>query len=607
MPTTKELETIIKTTLSSGDWRTSFFITNNKHKKHINQIIFTPLLATHFLSEAALLLVKKIAKEIFHLLKQTASQQKTWNYLSRNSESNYPDDLDSTAIAQNIEWLLYRLDQERLVASFVKQLVSQETHPGGPYRTWFFDQNDPAWGKDVDLIINYRVMKLLKQFGVDLPPLNTWLQQQSALKNSSPYYPLIESQLVWFQFQINPQMSDLSPANPYEVARLISMVLERSNQQQFLPALYPYYKQLIELKSSDLQPFPSFLDHVSEGKECWVGSRFLTASACLHALHRYETAVSQQTDAHQQELAKQQLITILESKLAALPMHLYQPSHRACQKLLGAGNSPALCFLPLPTAQTIGVPLDLWLSLATATIFGWAGYGLHDHVIDENKLNTLQVISSRALTLLSLTTFLELFNQSTFAHQTWFRAWLTQTYWQMEATYLFDARHSLTDKPTIGWDTHIFNRSAGLLVAPAMIQLTHNPKITDLKPLLAVGKPLIIAKQLLDDLHDWEDDWQKQTATPVTHALAISVKKSATKVSSKKLNTLIQVDIAPPMLTKISRLLKQVDQALRTADSTQLTACFASECQRLTHKVSTYHQEQKIIKELSTTFGAKPT
>lgn len=599
MPTKKQLEKILNEELYSENWQTSSFITKNKTKITTKLIVFTPLLAANFLAEANWHDLDKI--NVF--LQKNISNYSTWNYHLRDNKQTYPDDLDSTVIANNIRLKFDQRSQEIIVADLISQLISQEIRPGGPYRTWLFNDNDINWGKDVDLVVNYRIMKLLQQFNVNLPSLNTWLHKQSKLKKSSPYYPLIESQLVWLQFDPNPTISNLSPTNLYEVARLISMALNVPNNHVFLPALQPYYKKLLNVKKTSLKAFPSFLDNIKKDYECWVGSRFLTLCACYHAIHCYEEAIRIQTIRKQQLSTKQKLISAVHKELSVLPKQLYKFCDLACQKLLGDGNSPALCFLPSSTTQILNITPELWTSLATATIFGWAGYGLHDHVIDENKLNTTQIVSSRTLTLLSFSIFLEI---SKFAKKNWFKNWLTQTYLRMESTYLFDSQHSQTKKPTIGWEQHIFNRSSGLLVAPAVLQLAINSKTTNFNDLIAVGKPLIIAKQLMDDLHDWEDDLKKQISTPVTHAIALAIKKSNIKLKIKTIRSLVYTNIAPQTLTKINKLLDKVSKSIKKMENHQLRSCFEPEFQRLYNKVIAYNQEQKSIKKLSKTFSTKP-
>lgn len=605
MPTLHELEFSLEKKFSSNSWQVSELITDNQRSQFSKKIIFTPLLAIHFLSFVSTALSKKISKQVFDLLSnQKFTNRLSWNYLLSDNHKTYPDDLDSTTLASHTAWKLITSNRERILMAFINQLTCQETKPGGPYRTWFFDKNNELWGKDVDLVTNFRIWKFLQELKITLPSLKNWLLLQISQQKTSLYYPTFETNFISLRLVKSPSFDTYSPANYYQLARFISTLLSRPDHTLFLPELFKHYEQLLAAPLSELNAFPAFLDHTVGKQHYWVGSAFLTQCACAQAIYAYQTALTNQiASLHQQKLL-QKLTLSVKKNLHTLSGKYHLLAYQYNSPFISI-DSPALCLFPPPTIFTKSNQIErLWETLSSATIIGWTSYALHDECVDDNT-DSEKIVLSRILSHVSLTTFLHFLtnhNQPDFL-----KHWLISVYQKMEQTYIFDTHKDTSLLPDQGWNQHIFERAQGLIIAPILLQHIVEPTITNIEVAEKIYQPLIIARQLFDDLLDWQTDWSAQRATPITWKVNQLLTKTNTTSSPIKLSNLVNTQIVPEILMNISELLEQGKHQLKTTKMGILVESLQPELQKLTKKLIEIRAEQKLLTALTSHYQHTPT
>lgn len=605
MPTLHEIELSLEKQVTSNNWQSSEIITDNQRSQFSKKIIFTPLLAIHFLSFVSTALSKKLSKQIFEILSnQKSTNRLTWNYLLSDNHKTYPDDLDSTTLASHISWKLIASNQEKILISFINQLTCQETKPGGPYRTWFFDKNNEHWGKDTDLVTNFRVWELLQELKIALPSLDNWLHLQIFQQKRSLYYPSFETDLISLRLVKSPSFDTYSPANYYQLARFITTILSRPDHKLFLPKLFVHYEQLLAVPLSELNAFPAFLDHTIGKQHYWVGSAFLTQCACAHALYAYQTALTNQIVSNHQQKLLQKLTLSVKKNLQTLSGKHHLLAYQYNSPFISM-DSPALCLFPPPTIFTKSNQIErLWETLSSATIIGWTSYALHDECVDDNT-DSEKIVLSRILSHVSLTTFLHfLTNQN---QPDFLKHWLISVYQKMEQTYIFDTHKDPSLLPDQGWNQHIFERAQGLIIAPILLQHIVDPTMTNIEVAEKIYQPLIIARQLFDDLLDWQTDWSAQRATPITWKVNQLLTETNTTSSLIKLSNLVNTQIVPEILMNLSDLLEQSKQLLKTTKMSILVESLQPELQKLTKKLIEIRAEQKLLIALTSHYQLTPT
>lgn len=514
MPTISQLTCSLNELLQTGKWQETDFFGCAKKLSSSRIITFTPLLSAHYLSQCTHdLQITHLAQQIFDNLAESSPYQQ-WNY--HYGFHIYPNDLDDTIIAATISLKTNRLQKTTVIAEIIRNLIAVEVNPGGPYRTWFTNEDDPKWGQDVDFIVNYRVQNFLHQLDIHLPNLTSWLNKQANKQITSPYYTVFENNLVRSAVLNTWQWQKLQPNNPYEIALLIITALQHNKHTP--REIYSYYRRLVDLPIDALKAEPAFLDQVKKCKQKWAGSVLLTQSACLSAISLFQQRLIDDNTLLTKQSIEKNINTKLRKTIIFAP-ELSSLVEKKLTKLSSIDNSPALHYISEQLVQHAQQDKNHAASIhvAVATILGWIAYTNHDEYIDSQDRNDNRhmVIASRLLTILSQEVFLKCCKALPSECRHAAESFINTVFLKMEASYFFDSSSKPSDTPMQGWENHIYQRGAGLLIAPILLHLFEHPN-ADLTLLQKVGKLLVIARQLLDDIHDFSSDLKHHRTTFIT-------------------------------------------------------------------------------------------
>lgn len=487
---------------------------------------------------------QRIRERLAEFLLRQKSEQWSWNYWGRESleytQTPYPDDLDDTFCALAA---LTRCDPTLVdgatLAKAVTLLTAVEEQEGGPYRTWLAPPTTDAAWRDVDLAVNSNVAYFLALHGVSLPNLTAHIE--SAITGNayrSRYYPspypIIYFISRFYRGTKTREIQDFLLAqrdhagawgNPLNTALATTALLNVGVGPKDLQSGIRFL--LRSQRQESWQPSGFCIDPTVDKQTHYGGSAALTTAFCLEALARFAQrrqphAVAktpkhlrrtQETTRQKQELSAT-VIHRARERFSMLEDHMRQQALDRLETTVQRNPSGEIVLLPYYFKRALGtraqrVPDELLIQLGLATLYGWIAYTIYDDFLDgEGEARQLGVAN---VTLRELTTIANQVLQNSPEGQRWFHRLMDTT----EAANTWEVTHCRTLTPLripdYGDYARLAERSLGHALGPVAILLTlgHGPNSPEVSATLAFFRHYLIARQLNDDAHDWEDDLKR--------------------------------------------------------------------------------------------------
>lgn len=430
----------------------------------------------------------------------------SWNYLDRQQESNYPDDLDDTACALAAVLVSGVKLDGRQNARLLGTLMACEQQPGGPYRTWVTSSTAKAW-RDIDMAVNANLAFLYKKLGISASGLNDYLTNAIRhRKLRSPYYcgvaPLLYFLARGYSGPATRRLRRLvlvelnQTCTGGRLAILLSAACRLGVERQILQ---PFIEQLIAARDDSHWPAEAFYTDSPINKEKrYAGAESLTTALAVEALSLWSNCPIQ-----------------------------YSPSPRSARTAVGIYRQRRAKYLHLaqpPISDAAGVlarslgwhDSGMVGELNKLHLDGWLAYEIFDNIADDsadiNMLGMANILSRKVIDKLS-----KLVGQPKFSR------YVQQTFDRMDKSLsdeVWQARdiNNLPDYPD---RTDLALRSWGFSLAPIAVMLLNRYKF-DSQPVRRLQDFLrhyLVAKQICDDAHDWEDDLANSRATYVLAGL----------------------------------------------------------------------------------------
>ena len=475
----------------------------------------------------------------------------TFNYWANDSKEYsllpYPNDLDDTFCALSA---LYLHDSNsfngKALAQITSILTEQEAEEGGPYRTWITGEDtDPLW-YDIDLAINSNVAYFLSQLSIDLPNLTAFTEK--AIINNDyisryypTHYPIVYFISRWYR-GIHKQ-------------KLISFILKSLRKPNISPLdrtlcltslmNLGYVIKKIPLAMDDYKkPYVFCFDPAQAGKRYYAGSNTLTAAFYTEAISKFLASQSKKsltnlTLDNSQERIYQSVIERYHIRFSTFDQQIKERAAIILQKIIGADPKRQIILLPYFTAKCFRntkqkIPEVFLSQLGLANLYGWIAYTIYDDIIDEEGKTELLPIAN--ICLRELTGIFSSILPDTPEFYSYFKKTMDRidnsNLWELSQCRNFQL-------PNYGDYSVLAEKSLGHILGPVAIlyYLNHNEKTLEFRRFISLLKHYIIARQLNDDAHDWENDFKKGYINPVA---AIIMGDKAKKYSEKELKSLRQ-------------------------------------------------------------------
>ena len=589
--------------LSSPDLK-NFSSSFAYHTNFTAALILTSLAKFKNFNSVSTLITSKLAQ---HLLSQR-SKIWTWNYWHhRSSEFTskpYPDDLDDTFVSLAA---LHQYDSTLIdgtaLAQILTNLKNNEQKVGGPYYTWMTDHQKNSKWSDVDIVVNANIAYFLQLLGVELEPLQSFLQTAISIgKLSSPYYPTLYPALYF----LSKNVSFLSQKNqliemilkkqtfsglwetPLYTALMGSSLLRLHQPDHNLHQQIHDYLQKTQLHDGSWPAAGFCLDPNIKGKTHYAGAPTLTTTFVLEYFFLFQKIQSQAT-----KLQSQKNLTFTQCNANS------QHSEKTWGKFKKKLHSWPACFQPLIKKYLNKIQkadqkhyISTWSQhffesldpsqiqnytqikeeflpiLNLANLWGWLAYTIYDDIMDND-------IDSQALPLgnLALIEF-QITYQPLLAYKPEFIPIFRTIFHQLETANFQEIYTRKHIQPTSKKNS--FPSSMLIFEQPPLTQLAHKSMghalgcfaILSAAGFSTISKPYLkwkvfmlhylTARQLNDDLHDWEKDLQKGNITPVVQQIVLATHNEP----QKKTNKIFWSKVFPKSLIDISTQLQLAQQDL---------------------------------------------
>ncbi len=499
----------------------------------------------------------KIKKRTAEFLLGERSAYWSFNYWFRKSDwfkkEPYPDDLDDTfcALAALYEYNPALFDG-KVMAKIVTMLTSAEKKEGGPYDMWLVPPEGRKTWDDTDLVVNSNIAFFLSLQDITLPNLNAFIEKSIDKKDYEFPYNRIYPGLYFISRFYNPapheatkdegrvrrikNMVDLLLSkrepdgkweNPLRTALAVSALMNLSGAK-YRPQIEKGIRYLLKTqsKSGSWEPASFYFQMRTEKKTLYAGDPSITTALCLEAINKFALLDSYEGKTLEgkkplhnssgalkihREIAKE-----VRNRFAMCDKDLKREAFKIIAKTLRGDKDKQIVLLPYFFRSSLGkfgknISDSLIIKLGVANLFGWIAYTIYDNFLDNEGEPNLLSVANLSLRESSSGFSSILPKESLFAEFSVriFDAIDSANTWEI-ANSRFDINKPTTIKnlPDYGDYSQLAMKSFGHSLGPLAIlfSLGYKENSSEVKNVTQFFKHYIIARQLNDDAHDWEDD-----------------------------------------------------------------------------------------------------
>ncbi len=489
---------------------------------------------------------KTLGPAVAQWLLAQKNEQWSWNYWAREAPEHmslpYPDDLDDTFCALIA---LQRQDSSYIdgaaLGNIVHLLVATETTVGGPYRTWLVGDAAPAVWQDVDLAVNCNVAMFLQNIGSPLPNLEAYMDEAIAGKHfRSPYYPS-EYPLLYYLSRAykGPRAAELAAyilklrrkghwGTPLQTALAMSALRNLgSSTSQAAAASYLHTTQQAD-GSWPAEPF--CIDPARRNQQHANGAAALTTAFAIEALTTASTPPSSKPGRPRVDPRETTLQRMVYARAANdakhLPQALRQQMLAYLRRVQRSEHSREITLLPYIYAQSLTRQVNIGdtqhIQLGLANLYGWLAYTIFDDFLDDEGKPAQLPLATTALRHSVMHFEQCLPDNSTFTThtQSTFDTIDNANIWEVtncRATVTSNSLH-IDNLPDYTHGPALYERSLGHSLTPCAVTLLagYTMQSPEAKAVQHALQHYLAARQLNDDLHDWQDDTRRGHISFVT-------------------------------------------------------------------------------------------
>ena len=482
--------------------------------------------------------IKKIKDRAADFLEGEKNAYWSFNYWFRRSDwytkEPYPDDLDDTfcALAALYEYRPEIFDGEAM-AKIVTMLTSAEKAEGGPYDMWLVPPSGRDVWNDTDLVVNSNIAFFLALQDISLPNLNAFIEKSIDEEDYDfPYnkiYPGIYFISRFYKGAKTEQMvktllahqaPDGKWENPLRTALAISALINFSGgtHENALQKGVAYL-QKTQAKDGSWKPYSFYFQMKLKKKTLYAGSSSITTALAIEAIHKFnqcalpkaETSSTGAAPKHggTGEELYEKIKGVVRRRFAGSDSDLKKTASSIIAKTFRGDTDREIALLPYFFRKSLGesgkhIDDDLIILLGAANVFGWMAYTIYDDFLDEEGSPKELAVAN-----ICLRESVELF-RTALPPEAGFAEFSKKIFDRIEYANAWEVLHcrSVKQLPDYGDYSRLAERSIGHALSPVAIlfALGHKGDSAPVKEVMQFFTHYIIARQLNDDAHDWEDD-----------------------------------------------------------------------------------------------------
>ncbi|MDH4330259.1 MAG: hypothetical protein OEV93_01785 [Candidatus Moranbacteria bacterium] len=454
----------------------------------------------------------------------------------------YPEDLDDTfcVLAAVFEFNPEIISDEVVVCA-VSLLTFVEEKEGGPYRTWLVGQEAKREWKDIDLAVNSNIAYFLSLQDVFLENMIDFVEKAIDRKKfSSPYYSSIYSVLYFISrfyrgkkkkeligFILSKKEENFTWGNALDTSLACGTLM---NLGVSLEEVKLSILKLISLQNKDgsWDAAPFVIERVQNKIKYHSGSSALTTSFCVSAIDKFlsknqktKVKLKKNRDSKTAEIQKthQRIIKKAQKIIDYLDENTKRGMEDQIKKVIQSEESiDRVILLPFYFKKALKVDNErvnskIIANLGVISLFGWAAYDIYDDFLDGE--GDAKKISLANVFLRELSIIYSEISRNDASMKKLFRDMMNMVecanFWEVENCRAKIVENELIIPkylPNYGNLEKLFERSAGHVLGVATILLLTGKKRNSkyFQKTFLLFQHYIIARQLNDDMHDWEDD-----------------------------------------------------------------------------------------------------
>jgi hypothetical protein len=459
------------------------------------------------------------------------SDHGTINYWQRGSteytSTPYPDDLDDTFVAMQALHTHSPISvSEEMMAHLTNLLISQETDAGGPYRTWITDDSSAAW-QDVDIVVNSNIAAFLLIHDIHLPPLQKYIDEQLLSGLKSKYYH-DEITILYFLAKayegsqkkiivdkiLALRNSDGNWNNPQHTAYAVSALLRLGIKPSTLTRAVQYI--IDTCTHGQWSHVDIFIEQISKDEITYSGCGAYTSACCIEALKAFER-ISVPKKSDENTLQKSRYIASVHEECRKITVDPFFSAqlYMILEQLETKDPSGEIAMLPYLFAEQMkqeqgaykSVAKETVIQLSVANTLGWIGYSIYDSILDgEPKVWLLPLANTCTKAMVNI--FKQIASVDAYRSvQRILEGIDSSTFWEhVHCKYDFE-EVAAEELPYYGNHNILAEKSLGHALGP--ILLCHLAGESEqAKHVEDFFTHYLIARQLNDDAHDWQEDLQ---------------------------------------------------------------------------------------------------
>lgn len=403
----------------------------------------------------------------------------------------------------------------RAIAKILMVLTSVETKEGGPYYSYFGKEKERT-PKRVDLGVNSEVAYFLSLQNVELPELNN----------------LIEAAIESGDFKSEFWTSD------YPVIYLISKFYKGGKKQKMIDFILsreesgkwedPLNTALAASSLLNLNyPVEKLEKEMNYLKNCDIGSFTLDIAFYLETLDRVDSAGRAEKPAFDRKFTADEekiynlIIKIAQQRFSSLSGKIKDYAMEEIKKVIKGNPDKQMTFMSYYFKKALGkkgerISTEMVAKLGLANIFFWTAFIIYDDFIDEE--GDPKIISTANLYARDFTT---LFN-TLFSPKSDFNRFFRKLMDKLDEANTWEAVNCRAkvngtkieipqNIPDYGNYEVAYQPASAHILGPVemLFYLGYKENSPEVQNLISYFKNYLIAMQLNDDMHDWEEDLRR--------------------------------------------------------------------------------------------------
>jgi hypothetical protein len=404
-----------------------------------------------------------------------------------------------------------------ILGSFARQLIAAEQQVGGPYYSRA-DEQEP------DVGTNALIAAFIKREAAALPRVETYLAERFAGSiPDSRYYAL--------PLALYALAGKHPSAPPGQAATTLQHALYTLASLDTDTAAIDAGLQAILAAQQPDGSWPGEA-YIAKLNGTWDTSSPLTSVLCLAALHKYLHIPSSPAAVAQQHIDTnyRHVIRSIRREIQALRPPLRQTGLRLLDMILAADTKHEISLLPFAVARQLRSPIHRLsyhhlVHLSVGNLYNWMAYTMYDDFLDGSGQPAYLPMANVAMRAA-----IRHFNAGTMYApafgeyiQTIFTAIDSANSWEVTYCHVPHTSQTITlsTLPAYGNSSKLAERSYSHAL-PALGVLFNSGiplESAAAKAFMAAFRHYLIARQLNDDLHDWEDDLRAGQVSPVVGSM----------------------------------------------------------------------------------------